>query len=86
MPTRLSPHCYPTQGSQPPRQHRANHVATIAATLLPLTTATIEAPIPPHYAYAIIDLATGIAREYKQLIQEPTTESRWTHSFANELG
>eukprot|EP00978_Attheya_sp_CCMP212_P017041 scaffold45207_cov30-Attheya_sp.AAC.1 len=38
------------------------------------------------FACAIIDPETGVAMEYRHLIQNPKYAKDWTNSFANELG
>jgi hypothetical protein len=35
---------------------------------------------------AVIDPATGIAKEYRQLIADPTTRDVWLHAAANKFG
>jgi hypothetical protein len=46
-----------------------------------------EPLLPQHFAYRIIvPPKFGIAKEYKKLIQDPTTTAQWTKSFANKLG
>jgi hypothetical protein len=78
-------HRYPTRHSL--TNHLANHVATVStSTPALLTPATAQIDLPKHFAYAVVDPDTGVSMEYKQLMQHPKTKSKWTHSFANELG
>ena len=77
---------YPTRSTEPPTHH-AYHVASITPAALPLVAPSIDdPPVPKHFAYSVIDPASGIAKEYKQLSKDPATSKLWTRSFANKLG
>jgi hypothetical protein len=49
---------------------------------------TLTVSLPPHYAMAVFDEASGKMLDYKQLVNHPDPKIRkvWQHSVSNEFG